>query len=86
MPGNVGRWGWDIDRVYNLSRVNVCDANLFLFLVVGACGNIAAVKGEVDRLDDATGQFQCPCAYPLLGVPERDEGITSARSQVFAAW
>lgn len=48
----------------------MCNTNLLLFLVIGASSNVAAVKGEVNRLDDTTRQFQRPCAYPFLRVPE----------------
>jgi len=48
MPGNVGRWSRYIDRVYNLSSMDMRDANLLLFLVIGARSDIAAVEGEVD--------------------------------------
>lgn len=85
MPGDMGRWCRHINRVYNLSGVNMRNTDLLLFLIIGAGSNIAAVEGEVNRLDDTTGQFQCPCAYPFLRVPERDQRITSTCCQVFAA-
>ena len=65
--------------------MNVRDTNLLLLLVVGASSDVAAVKGEVDRLDDTARQFQRACEYPFLCVPERDERVTTTSCQVLAA-
>jgi hypothetical protein len=65
--------------------MDVRNTNLLLLLVVGASSDVAAVKGEVDRLDDTARQFQCPCAYPFLCVPERDERVTTTSRQILAA-
>ncbi|KAH8628477.1 hypothetical protein IG631_15734 [Alternaria alternata] len=65
--------------------MNVRNTNLLLLFVVGASSDVAAVEGEVDRLDDTARQFQRACAYPFLCIPERDERVTTASRQILAA-
>jgi hypothetical protein len=82
VPGYVRRGGRNIDLVYNFPRLHMGNAELLLLLVVGPCGDVAAVEGEVDALDELLGEVEGAHTQPLLGVPQRDERVASTRSHV----